>query len=390
MGIIDAIRGAYDGAFADSWLEAITIDEYRPGQLVAIGHAMHSSRGTNTQGTPDVITDGSKVFLAYSETAIAVENGEILHVYSEPGMHVFHSERSKGFFSGKSIKEGLKNINEDAKERVTFGGDKALVQKIYYINQRENPGNNFALEGVPVRISSGDGVFDVDCSCNIRGTYSFKIVDALAFYKNFVGNAAKSFFSDPIVGLINAFIANCLQTAISKLFSEGIRPAAMVEYAEALAKKICEETSEKLGPERGLAIISCGIETFTLNGQDLHMLQEIQRDEVLTDPTMAAAHLVGATADAMQTIAYNAADFRGPGGYDLIGLALMEKRKAEGIETPKRKTGRVWRCVCGRLMDGKFCTLCGHQRVNECKECGGIGTGKFCPMCGTPFKLDKI
>lgn len=388
MGIVDAIRGAIDGALADSWLEAITIDEYIPGQLVAIGHPIHSSRGVNTKGTPGVITDGSRVFLAYSETAIAVENGEILHVYTEPGMHIFHSERSKGFFSGNGIKEGIKNINEDAKERFTFGGDKALVQKIYYINQRENSGNSFALEGIPVRISSGDGVFDVDCSCNIKGAYSFKIADALAFYKNFVGNAAKSYFSDSIVGLINTYIANCLQTAISKLFSEGIRPAAMIEYAEVLAKTICEEVTQKLGPERGLAILSCGIETFTLSGKDLHLLQEIQRDEVLTDPTMAAAHLTGATADAMQTIAFNAADFRGPSGYDLIGLALMEKRKAEGIETPKRKTGRIWRCVCGKLMDGKFCTRCGHEMVYECKECGGVGTGKFCPMCGTPFKLD--
>ena len=181
MGIIDAIRGAYEGAFADSWLEVITIDEYRQGQLVAIGHPLRSKRSSNTSGTKDVITDGSKVFLAYSETALTVENGEITNIYDTPGEHKFHSELTKGFFSGGSITEGLKNINEDAKDRVTFGGDKAVVQKVYYINQREQMGNKFASsQGIPVRIHVPDLNYDVDCTCTLSGAYSFKIVDAIA------------------------------------------------------------------------------------------------------------------------------------------------------------------------------------------------------------------
>lgn len=386
MGIIDAIRGAYEGAFADSWLEVITIDEYRQGQLVAIGHPLRSKRSSNTSGTKDVITDGSKVFLAYSETALTVENGEITNIYDTPGEHKFHSELTKGFFSGGSITEGLKNINEDAKDRVTFGGDKAVVQKVYYINQREQMGNKFASsQGIPVRIHVPDLNYDVDCTCTLSGAYSFKIVDAIAFYKNFVGNIAKPYYSDPIVGLINSYIMTSVQTAIANLFANGTRPSGMVGYVESLAAQLCDVTTEQLGKERGLALISCGIDKFTLSGNDLHFLQEIERDKVLTDPSMAAATLVGAVADAIQTIAYDAEAARGPWGYGRIGVALMEKRKAEGyVERPKRR--RTWRCKCGTYVQGNYCTKCGQKELFVCDECGAEGSGKYCEMCGYEIK----
>lgn len=384
MGLIDAVVGSIEGALADSWLEAITIDEYTQGQLVAIGHAMHSSRSSNTSGTPGVITDGSKIFVAYSETVLTIENGEITNIYNTPGEHKFHSDLSKGFFSGKSISEGLKNINADAKERVTFGGDKALVQKVYYINQREIPGNDFATPAaIPIRITIPEINYDVDCSCTLAGKYSFRIADAVAFYKNFVGNTATGYFADSITPLINSYILTGIQPAISHLFKEGTRPSAMIEYVDALAAAICEETTKSLGSERGLEIINCGIASFTLEGKDLHLLQQFERDKVLTDPTMAAAHLTGATAEAMQTIAYKA---EGVLGYARIGAALRQKRLEEGYVEPPKEKGRLWKCNCGAWMRSKFCTKCGQKELFECKECGALGSGRFCELCGKPLR----
>lgn len=387
MGIIDALTGSIDGALADSWLEAITSKEYIDGQLVAIGYAMHSSRGCNTNGNPDVITDGSKIFVGYRETALVIENGELTNVFSEAGNHTFHSDLSKGFFSGKTFAEGVKIITEDSKERFTYGGDKALVQKVYYINQREILGNVFVTPNpIPVRITIPDINYDVDCSCQLQGMYSFTIKDAVAFYKNFVGNTPTSYFKDGIVSLINSILLTAIQPAIARLFSEGTRPAGMVEYVEALAKTICEETTKRLGPERGLELVNCGISSFSLTGSDLHYLQTFERDKVLKDPTMAAAHLVGATADAMQTIAYSVATDPTK-GYGIIGAALLQDREAKGIKQEPKTYKRYWRCECGHTTTGKFCNLCGHPEIFECKQCGAIVTGKFCTSCGA--KLEK-
>lgn len=377
MGILDAIWGSIDGALADSWLEVITCNEYRQGQLMAEGFVLRGTRSSNTKATPGVYTDGSKVFVGYKETALFIENGKIISVFDTPGSHEIHSELTKGFFSGKSVKEGLKNINEDAKERFTYGGDKAVSHRVLYINQREIMGNEYELEGLPVRITVPGIDCDVDCSVNLAGMYSFRIKDAVAYYKNF--NYATS---DPIAGLIDSILLTTLQPAIAKLFAKGVRPSGMVEYVEQLSTAICEEITEKLGPERGIELVSCGIASFVMKGKDLHMIQELERDKVLTDPAMAGAHLVGAMADAMQSIAYYANGAGGLWGYTRIGAELLKQREEQGIKKPEPEKARLWKCHCGEWVRGKFCTHCGQKELFECRQCGAEVTGNFCTSCG--------
>lgn len=380
MGVLDALWNSIDGALADSWLEVITSNEYGQGQLMANGYVLRGTRSSNTKSTPGVFTDGSEVFVGHNETALFIENGKISGIFDTPGAHKIHSQFTKGFFSGESVKEGLKNLNEDAKERFTYGGDKAVVHRVLYINQREITGNEFSLEGVPIRINVPAINYDVDCSLNLWGYYSFRIKDAVAFYKNF-----NCMYADPIVGLINSLLLTALQPAIAKLFAEGTRPSGMVEYVDKLSTAICEETTRQLGPERGIELVSCGLESFVLQGADLHRLQELERDKVLTDPAMAGAHLVGATADAMQKIAWYANGAGGLWGYTRIGAEIRKNREEQGI-LPEPEKPRLWKCHCGEWVRGKFCTYCGQKEIFECRECGAEVTGSFCTMCGAKLK----
>ena len=47
-----------------------------------------------------------------------------------------------------------------------------------------------------------------------------------------------------------------------------------------------------------------------------------------------------------------------------------------------------WKCVCGKLNRGNFCTRCGHPRiVNQVRQfwtcrCGKLNDGDFCTQCG--------
>ena len=378
--LVNAAFDSIDQALADSWLEAIGCHEFMPGELVAIGHRIKTKR-SNNNGSPDVITDGSYIFVGPNMSVLMVENGEITQVFSEAGQNVFHSKLSKGFFTAGGIGEGVRTLSKDAGERFTFGGVKAVVQKAYYVNQREIMGNEFASDKIPVRIHIPDINYDVDCNCQLQGMYSFRVGDPVAFYKNFVGNAGGSFFVNNIASLINSFILTGVQPAIARLFAAGTRPSGMVEYVELLAKAICEETTKALGPERGIEIASCAISSFVLEGADMHYLTQFERNAALKDPTMAAAHLTSATADAVQRIAYQASTEGAPTGYALIGAQLLKQREAMGIKPEVRK--HYWRCNCGKYVSGKFCGYCGQKELFECKECGAVDTGKFCPHCGT-------
>ncbi len=58
---------------------------------------------------------------------------------------------------------------------------------------------------------------------------------------------------------------------------------------------------------RGLKVVSIALGSVTLPEEDAEMIKQAQRTAIMKDPTMAAATLVGAQADAMKAAASNEA-----------------------------------------------------------------------------------
>jgi len=119
------------------------------------------------------------------------------------------------------------------------------------------------------------------------------------------------------------------------------------------------------------------------------MIKQAQRTAIMRDPTMAAATLVGAQADAMKAAASNEAGamtgFMGMGMAMNQGGVNAQNLFAMGQQTPKaeqQKSG--WKCACGTVNQGKFCEDCGAKKPDmgwTC-SCGRVNKGKFCPDCG--------
>ena len=58
---------------------------------------------------------------------------------------------------------------------------------------------------------------------------------------------------------------------------------------------------------------------------------------------------------------------------------------------------KTWKCACGQLNQGNFCTNCGTKRpiVFRCDKCGWMPEDqtklpKFCPNCGDPFNENDV
>jgi membrane protease subunit (stomatin/prohibitin family) len=127
------------------------------------------------------------------------------------------------------------------------------------------------------------------------------------------------------------------------------------------------------------------------------MIKELQRNAAFRDPTMAAAHLVGAQAAAMQGAANNAGGaamgFMGmnmagqAGGVNAANLYAMGSQQA-----PAAPQADGWTCPgCGKTAFGKFCTECGTKKPEDgwtCPSCGKKNKGKFCAECGTKKPAD--
>ena len=189
-----------------------------------------------------------------------------------------------------------------------------------------------------------------------------------------------------------------LQPAFAKLSEMGIRYSALPAHTQDIADALNQVLSKKWGELRGLQVVSFGVSNVSASEEDANMIKEMQRNGALRNPAMAAAHLTGAQASAMQQAAQNTAGamtgFMGmgmaaqAGGINAGNLFAMAQQQQQQAQAPRQKPP-TWKCsACGHEDNrGKFCAECGAPKpvVNEWKcECGAINKGKFCSECGKP------
>ena len=158
-----------------------------------------------------------------------------------------------------------------------------------------------------------------------------------------------------------------------------------------------EILTQKWKELRGLAIVSVAINSITAPKEDEDMIKQLQKNAALRDPTMAAANLVGAQADAMRTAAANESGamngFVGMGMAMNVGgaqannlFSMGQQQQAQNAQPAAQpQTSGMWTCSCGTQNSGKFCQNCGARKPDNgawtC-SCGTQNTGNFCQNCG--------
>ena len=175
-----------------------------------------------------------------------------------------------------------------------------------------------------------------------------------------------------------------------------MRPSQIVSHNTELEEAMNTALSEKWGASRGLKIVSIALGTVTLPEEDAEMIKQAQRTAVMRDPSMAAATLVEAQAEAMKSAALNGAGamtgFMGMGmamnangGVNPQNLYAMGQQQAQQMGQQQTVDANSWRCSCGAVSTGKFCPECGAPRpagAGWTCTCGTVNTGKFCQNCG--------
>lgn len=185
MGFIKAFSGALGGSLADQWKDFIVP---RPDitattaicEGVPIGS--NNGRGSNTKGSRNIITNGSKIVVPEGMVLITMQDGAISGFVAEPGGFIFTSDdsNSKSMFSDGG---GLSTVISQTWERFKFGGQPASKQLAFYVNVKEIPNNRF---GTQSEIYWDDAYLGAQVGAMTRGTYTLKIVDPILFIKNFV------------------------------------------------------------------------------------------------------------------------------------------------------------------------------------------------------------
>ncbi|WP_443658357.1 SPFH domain-containing protein [Dorea sp.] len=409
MGLIKAATGAAGGTLADQWKEFFYSDSLDNDTLMVRGKKRIDRRSSNTKGHDNVITNGSGIAVADGQCMMIVDQGKIVEVCAEPGEYTYDMSSEPSVFCG-SLGEGIKATFQTIGKRFTFGGDTAKDQRVYYFNTKEITDNKFGTAN-PVWFRVVDKRINLDKDIEIRcnGIYSFRITDPLLFYTSLGGNVTDCYEKDQIAPQLKTEFVNALQPAFAKIAELEIRPSQIPAHSMEISDAMNEILTKKWSELRGISVVSVAFNPVTIKDEDAEAIKQAQNTAMYTDPSMMAATLGMAQAEAMKSAAGNPngamMGFMGMnmasgmnGGANLQGLYNQgaEKRQQEEQarqmaaqeQSAQQQTGS-WTCNCGTLNEGKFCMNCGSPKPqapeNWICSCGAVNHGKFCTNCGKPF-----
>ncbi|MDR1727539.1 MAG: SPFH domain-containing protein [Acidobacteriota bacterium] len=409
MGLIKAGLDAVGGAFADAWREFFYCESIEQDTLACKGEKRVGGRSSNKKGTDNIITNGSIVAVADGQCMMIVDQGRVTEVSAEPGEFIYNSGTESSVFYG-DLSEGIMGMLRSMGRRVTMGGEPGKDQRVYYFNTKEIMGNKYGTPSpVPFRIVDRNIGLDIDISVRCHGEYSYKITNPLLFYANVCGNVTAAYTRDKIDSQLKTEVLTALQPAFAKISEMGIRYSAIPAHTAELSDAMNAVLSAKWAEHRGLAIVSFGVNAINASEEDERMIKELQRDATLRNPTMAAARLAGAQAQAMQDAAKNqgaggafmgfaamgmAQNAGGANAQNLFALGQQQAQQAAppAAPAPAQPAGGAsaagWTCACGAAGNaGKFCAECGKPKPEQqgwACACGAVNRGKFCAECGKP------
>lgn len=401
MGLIRAAKGAAGGVFGDQWKEYFYCGSMSSDTLVSKSRKKTSRRSSNRHGSENIISNGSVIAVNDGQCMIIVEQGKVVDVCAEPGEYVYDSFTEPSLFCS-DLEDGIVQVFDQIGKRFGFGGETPEDQRVYFINTKELTGNKYGTPGpVPFRVIDANLGLDIDISVRCFGEYSYRIANPILFYTNVCGNVESEFTREELDGQLRSELMTALQPAFARISAMGIRYSELPGHTMELSDALNQILSEKWEKLRGIRIVSLGVSSIKASEEDEAMLKELQKNAVFRNPVMAAAHMVGAQALAMQAAASNqnagpAMAFAGmnmasnAGGVNPSELFAMARNDPSQRSAQQEAQSPVqqesWVCSCGNVNKGKFCSECGNPRPSGpwvC-SCGTVNKGKFCSECGRP------
>lgn len=402
MGLLKAGVGALTGVLEDQWREYFYCEALSSDVLVTKGIKRTSKRGSN-KGNDNIISNGSIIAINEGQCMMIVEQGKVVEFSSEAGEYVYDTSTEPSIMYGSDLSHGIMETFKQIGKRFTFGGEPAKDQRVYYFNKKEIVGNKYGTPApIPFRVIDRNIGLDIDIAIRCHGEYSYRIIDPLLFYTNVCGNVEREYTREAIDSQLKSELMTALQPAFAQISASGVRYSEIPAHTVALADALNKVLSEKWLATRGLAVVSFGISTLKASEEDEAMIKQLQRNAVMRDPGMAAAHLTGAQAEAMIAAANNdggaMAGFMGmnmaaqAGGVNAGQLYQMNEQNKQAqmaqaaMQNQSAKASGTWTCACGHDNTGKFCSNCGAAKPAEegwtC-TCGAVNKGKFCSECGS-------
>ena len=385
MGFVSAIISAAGGTLSDQWKEYFYCDSL--GSDVVCVKASRKSRGFGNRGNDNIITEGSVIAVADGQCAIVTEQGQVIDICAQPGEYRFDSSTQPSIFTG-SLSDGVKNTIAEIGKRFTFGGAPSTDQRIYYFNTKELTGMKYGTAApVPFRVIDPRAGIDMDIRIKAFGEYSIRVTNPVLFYTNVCANQADRFCISEIESQLRSELLTALQPAFAAISETGIRYSQLPAHTLELTDLLNRQLSAKWKDLRGIEIVSFGMNSIKADAEDEKIIRDMQKDAAYVNPSLGAAALTGAQAQAIRDAANNTAGAMT--GFMGMNAAMNAGGvNANALYQQASASHQGWTCPqCGSINQGNFCSVCGTKNPAntawKCPTCGSVNQGSFCSQCGT-------
>lgn len=343
MGLIGATFDSIGGTLADQWKDFLTIPaDIAPSAALfpAVPSGTNSGRGSNTEGSSAVVTNGSKIVVPEGYGLLVFQEGELTGFTDVPGGYIWNADdiNSKSFIAGD--KASLSLLRQSW-ERFKFGGRPGAQQLALFVNLKELPNNRF---GTSSPVYWDDAYLKAQVGAIAHGTYSIRIADPILFVKQLVPATylqAQAVFDftdrdNPASSQLLSEVVSSLAAAFSSYANDpkkANRIANIQQDSLGFAKTLAEavEDAYAWSTNRGITISKVTIVGIEYDESTNKILELVKRADALTGER-GNANLAASVAAGIET----AGGVSGAAGILGVGIAGSSVGLGSLIQTNQR------------------------------------------------------
>lgn len=294
MGLIKAAAGALTGSLADQWKDFFTIPKSVTATSAVIPAVMVgeiNGRGSNTQSSRGIISNGSKIVVPEGYGLLVVQDGAITGFSSEAGAYIWSSDEdeSQSLFAGDGL---FTSLIKQSWERFKFGGRTSAQQNAVFVRLKELPNNKF---GTKSPIYWDDKYLNAQVGAVTHGTYTVTVVDPIRFALQFVPAQHLTGLQELDLQDKENDVAMQLKTEVVSVLAAGFSAFA---NAPSRTNRMSDIQSDSLGlakelnyllqsnfgweSERGLQLTNVALQAIEYDEDSRELLKTVQRADALS------------------------------------------------------------------------------------------------------------
>ena len=385
MGLIKALTSSVSSGLGDQFKEFVVCPEIDKNVLIQRGEVRHGDGNKNP--SEGIITNGSGIVVPEGMCMLLIDNGAIVEFVSESGTYKYDSSTEPTVFEGgffKGIKETIKTIGN----RITYGGQTAHDQRVYYINTLVIKDNKFGSPQPKKITDEKYGMLEV----TFFGEYAFQVVDPAKLISNVIGTNAKDTITvDEVVGsqLKAKFVEQLTQAIAVVMRKAKVSFGDMALYGSDLSKEMNNCLDDSWRAQYGLEITDVAIGDINLTEDSMKRINKIDDAQIFSNPSLQAGLMANATSEALTNAASNAngamMGFAGMNMANNAGNNLMNavKQNTDGLPALKNSNQPEQGTIFAtEEKPAEKTDTPTEPTVNFCSNCGAKATGNFCANCG--------